>query len=537
MRKIATLIAAFMMSAVLVADTATFTKSYTPSKTRTPTKTRTRTFTPKNTNTPTPTPTVTTRVVKKTGGTYSTIADAVAACWVNDIIEIRDSGTYNEVFKPTKQITLRVQSGQGYAPTVGSTSTGGSAVDLSGLASTACVTILGDSGLRILGGSSAINITGACGSVHCSKIANIQCLESYKSTINIQRTSSPSYPDVFVSCTIDAHGKAYTNGVYLYATSSPNPQLVLYNCIITQTGTGGRGVKIEGTESDHVADIVNCTIYGAKSYGVDSSCPVTIVNTSFSGNGANTRFISPATAAASDYCAFVGTPPAGAGASVISITAASEFENPVSNWHLKAAATQRFAGVEASGTYAITDDYDGVARPVGTPWDIGAYQWVPTSTFTVTSTKTATKTVTPTASPTFTATPTFTVTKTFTPSATATFTKTNTPVYTTTFTAIAAEYITGRAEHFAEDGTKPIWTPAGGNSVGLLGYWIDADGPNVIRLTSDGVTIQTVTFEAAGNSTVSSAVPIWLGAADDALTVESDGNTATSNIGVWGTEE
>lgn len=537
MKKIATLIAAFMVSAVLVADTATFTKSYTPSKTRTPTKTRTRTFTPRSTNTPTPTPTVTTRIVKKTGGTYSTLADAVAACWVNDIIEIRDSGTYNEVFKPTKQITLRVQSGQGYAPTIGSTATGGIAVDMSGLTTTACVTILGNNGLKILGGAAAISETGECGSVYCSKIASIKCIESYKSTIFIMRTSSPAYPDTFTNCLIDVGGKSYTNGVYLYATASPNPQLVMYNCVVTQTGTGGRGVKIEGTESDHVADIVNCTIYGSKAYGVDSSCPVSIVNTSFSGNGANTRFVSPASAAASSYCAFVGTPPAGAGTSVISITAASEFENPVNNWHLKAGATQRFAGIEASGTYAITDDLDGVARPVGTPWDIGAYQWVPTGTFTVTSTKTATRTVTPTSSPTFTVTPTLTVTKTSTPTATATFTITNTPVYTTTFTAIAAEYITGRAEHFTEDGTKPIWTPAGGNMVGLLGYWIDADGANVIRLTSDGVTIRTVTFEAAGNSTVSSAVPIWTGAADDALTVESDGNTATSNIGVWGTEE
>ncbi len=92
------------------------------------------------------------------------------------------------------------------------------------------------------------------------------------------------------------------------------------------------------------------------------------------------------------------------------------------------------AGTSLSSYF--TSDRDGVTRPVGTAWDIGAYEFEatsePTKTPTATLTRTPTATVPPTSTPTATTGPTNTPTATVPPTSTstATPTPTNTPTAT-----------------------------------------------------------------------------------------------------------
>ena len=90
----------------------------------------------------------------------------------------------------------------------------------------------------------------------------------------------------------------------------------------------------------------------------------------------------------------------------------------------------------------VSKDFDGLVRPQGQYYDLGAYEFAsiiqPSNTPTATATNTATRTATPTATRTPTATstntPTVTPTSTFTPTATATSTPTATPTRTPTNT-------------------------------------------------------------------------------------------------------
>jgi hypothetical protein len=101
-----------------------------------------------------------------------------------------------------------------------------------------------------------------------------------------------------------------------------------------------------------------------------------------------------------------------------------------SDFHLQSNSPAIDAGI----TIPITNDFDGNARPQGSSFDIGAYEFVvistPTPTPTNIPTSTSTPTLTPSNTPTLTPTPTFT----FTPTPTFTLIPTSTPTYTLTFT-------------------------------------------------------------------------------------------------------
>lgn len=85
----------------------------------------------------------------------------------------------------------------------------------------------------------------------------------------------------------------------------------------------------------------------------------------------------------------------------------------------------------------FTTDRDGVSRPIGDDWDIGAYEYdTGAATPTPTSTATNTPTTIPTFTPTATSTPEDTPTATPTATRTATPTATNTPVNTPTATPL-----------------------------------------------------------------------------------------------------
>ena len=532
--------------------TKTFTKSFTPSKTRTRTPTKTFSKTPADTLTPTPTPTVCIRDVSKSGGTFSNLAGAVKICRRNDIIEIRDSEVYNEVFAPDQQITLRVQAGHGYHPTIGSSVPMGIGIDQNQIPLTDCVTIIGDGGLSILGYRNAVRATDACGSMKITQVGYVGNLESYQPVVLLAKTGDSTYPDVYSRCRFDAKNKDYSSVIQLIPRSAPVPQLQMFNCVAINAGKSADIVRIQGPVTVHVADFINCDFAGAKGSGIKSDSPVTVINSAFSGNGTNVNLAAPATAASSSYCAFVGTPPAGSGVSQISITAATEYVSAGSNFHLKAGAASRGKGLNVALTYAFSDDFDGIAR-TGTGWDIGAYQVTPTTTPTMTKTYTAihtasaTPTSTPTSSPTSTptSTPSWTGTwsPTSTPSVTPTWTQTDTPVCSPTHTptCVPGGYCAAPSMHClseTSDSSDYLWEPAGGKKIMLKEIYMSAyiyTDTTLATVVSAGVTLASHNFTSTGAVTFLGPFPS-LGV-DDNLQCRGDGLDAFVDYCALGYEQ
>jgi hypothetical protein len=102
---------------------------------------------------------------------------------------------------------------------------------------------------------------------------------------------------------------------------------------------------------------------------------------------------------------------------------------------------------------APTNDFDGVARPQGAGFDVGAYEFVQSATAIPTFTNTLTPTLT------FTLTPTFTATNTSTPTATHTFTPTNTTTNTPTNTATFTATFTNTFTNTPTNTPTPTYTP------------------------------------------------------------------------------
>jgi len=114
-----------------------------------------------------------------------------------------------------------------------------------------------------------------------------------------------------------------------------------------------------------------------------------------------------------------------------------QFVNPESgDFHLTSTSPAIDAGYNL-GT-SVPNDYDGISRPQGAGFDIGAFEFqsslIPTATQTRTPTKTPTSTPTYTSTRTPTRTSTSTFTRTPTRTSTSTFTRTPTRTSTSTFT-------------------------------------------------------------------------------------------------------
>ena len=98
-------------------------------------------------------------------------------------------------------------------------------------------------------------------------------------------------------------------------------------------------------------------------------------------------------------------------------TAAQLFVNPAGDFHLKVGSPAIDSGTSSQ---APAQDNEGIPRPMGNEYDIGAYEALSDSTPTPTATPTRTPTPTPSAPPTRTPTPTATPTRTPTPAPTST---------------------------------------------------------------------------------------------------------------------
>jgi hypothetical protein len=245
------------------------------------------------------------RDVCASGCTYSTIATAIAAAATDDIIEIRDSGVYDEVVEPVDTITIRVQADQSYSPTIGSDGTNKCGIDLDGLATTEAVTVLGDGidyPVTVRGDTHAVDVDGAGGNIWAE-----DCYFTRLNTgtlVHLTGSSDFSNPHVFKRCIFDANSQT---GDLIGVTTrlTPAPNLKVYNCLFKNNASDTSDcIYINGTQTAHMADVVNCTLISAGDDGLDSDDPVTVVNTLFMNNATDTELDGDASVGAVSYSAF-----------------------------------------------------------------------------------------------------------------------------------------------------------------------------------------------------------------------------------------
>lgn len=342
-----------------------------------------------------------TLVVKKTGGTYSTLASALAAASSGDTIRVDDSETYNEAFAPMISITLA--AGNGCSPRMGSSS--GCGLVLNGLSTSETLTVTGmvvsSQGYALLASSS------------CGNIVATRC--SFDSTsdeiVHISRSSAASGSDIFDRCSIGRSSSALV-GFYYSTTASPLPNFKLLACVMTADATGGgTGVKVTGSQTGPIGLLASTDILGCTLYGIDADERVTIVDCVFACNSTDSKFTYPGTPARVSYSAFANTLPTGLGPGCIKITSSSAMISPCDNPRLKSGSTLFNVGTSGTGN-GVTYDLDGTAYPQFDYWDMGCYESSTFYSMTMTPTATSTPTETPTATETFTVTPTFTITLT-----------------------------------------------------------------------------------------------------------------------------
>jgi len=193
------------------------------------------------------------------------------------------------------------------------------------------------------------------------------------------------FADGILSCIGNTYRNNIINntGVGMYfccltnSLSGATGTITIYNNLITNTNSGGQGISLNGTGSgSSTGNVTDNTIYGGTGSGVEIfNGPWTVQNTillgnsggsilNTSGTGSFSKNLCPSTSAA---CAFSSTP-------------LVEFGNASpTNFHLVAGAVSRNNANNLSST-CCTTDLDGVMRPASpTPWDIGVYQFVTTS--------------------------------------------------------------------------------------------------------------------------------------------------------------
>ncbi len=445
--------------------------------------------------------------------TYTDIASAVAASFQGNIIEIRDSGVYNETFAPDKSLTLRVQPGMGYTPTINGGASYG--IDLTGVPTCGRVTVLGDGGLTVTSGTSAVYATGACGSIKAED-TYFDTSGDWVWVIWLDYGSPFIIPCEFDRCVIDGTPHPTTNfAARLTTVAAPSPNARFRNCLIYGIANTGAGLAITGTETGLTCEVVNCTI---KSWGnaLTSDDPVSIINTLVAGTFALSDAASYADVS---YSAFQGPDPGGCGPGCIfGVNPDDEFVG-LGDYHLKTGASCTENGTDTSAR-GVTDDLDKLARPQDSFYDIGAYEYVLPKTSTPTSTRTLSSTVT--------LTPTASASHTVSYTTSTTWTPTSSPTSTTTPTATPNVVVMN------------LWATAPGDGRPSNDFNLATDAylaPDGAWADSPADTQHSYTgFEASGRSgapdQVQLAIAVWVDSAvtDDDITLDIYWNQGSPGV-------
>jgi hypothetical protein len=310
--------------------------------------------------------------VCSSGCDYTTVAAAVAAAGSTDVIEYRDNIT------ESLSLNKKIAGIQGDSPTarrVWTSSSGGLFVINSGLnqaffvknlelVQTANNSVIWE---QTSGASTKMSLENLkfTYTVHQPRVAYYNSNGNAVGMMDIYRCE-------FVGNTTLAGGAEWANATFAGAVT------VRSSIFRGFTATGGFGLRMAQASSNAAVYDLNNTFYG-NSIGVSLNARGVHTNNVFGGNTDDIAGLStPVTVNDFSYCAFAeqtntgGTFGAGC---IFGITVANEFVNTSTpDLHVKNVSSQIYnSGTSLAG---VPLDFDGLSRPQGTNYEIGAYEFL-----------------------------------------------------------------------------------------------------------------------------------------------------------------
>lgn len=163
-------------------------------------------------------------------------------------------------------------------------------------------------------------------------------------------------------------GNANSNGAIACAVATNTGCVTISNCLFYGfTRSDSSGVLAFTQSTSNLAVNCYCSTFYNNDTAVNVYCRGVHTDNAYIGNTDDVLLNGSSTINDFTYCGFGEQATGGTGCQ-FSLTASNEFANAGSNdFHLKSGATCTVA--------SVADDFDGVSRPQGSAYDIGAYEY------------------------------------------------------------------------------------------------------------------------------------------------------------------
>lgn len=180
----------------------------------------------------------------------------------------------------------------------------------------------------------------------------------------------------FDRCEFIGDGTNTQDGLDLDSGSNAVPVCTITNSIFRgfNGGSTASGVESDQNTSSNKVNVYNCTFDG-NLQGIQTNSRLTCTNCVFTNNTNDIAVYNSGLKSDWTHCAFEEDDGTGLGTGCITgLTSSNEYVDEANNdYHLKAGASCRDAGVTIG---AVTVDFDNVARPQGSAYCIGAFEFV-----------------------------------------------------------------------------------------------------------------------------------------------------------------
>jgi hypothetical protein len=306
--------------------------------------------------------------VGTSGATYTTIAAAIAAATSADTIRLITDISENV------SLNKNIAGIEGDSPTSRRTWSNSSASDLLSIDSGLNQAFLfKDLILTSNSSSSGLIYHGTVGASTAITFRNVKWNHTGTAFGHNYYNQNGGVANMLTFDKCEFVGNASSSGAIAIANSTTTNTATIKNCLFYgYSVSSSQGVIANSqTSSNLVIDVYCCTFYGNDT-AYASNGRGNITDCVFIGNTDDISLGGSAVIGDFTYCGFGEQATGGTGCQ-FSLTAANEFVAAGSNnFHLNSGATCRNNGTTVA---SVTDDFDGVSRPQGSAYDIGAYEY------------------------------------------------------------------------------------------------------------------------------------------------------------------